>query len=220
MTSIDVPFPGNQGTAALAIDAEGTILGIYFDANGNRQVYLRSRDGVFTAVHPPGDVSGTVAESINNCGALSGFFIDSNSVYRGFLRQADGSIVSFEAPLAGTGSGQGTLPSVEFQQGSHNALNERGDLVGSAVDANYTAHGFLRTHDGEFFSFDLPQGVGSYNGTVPSSINSTGTIVGSSFDDNDGGHGFVRYPDGKLVPFDAPGAVPALGGTSTDLPFT
>ena len=213
MTSIDVPFPGNQGTAAVAISAEGTIQGVYLDANGNHQIFQRRRDGEFTAVVPAGEVFGAVAESINNRGAMSGWFIDSNSVFQGFLRQADGPTISFEAPLAGSGSGQGTLPTVDFQQGSHNALNERGDLTGSAVDANYTAHGFLRTHEGEFFSFDLPEGVGNYNGTVPSSINSSGTIVGSSFDDNDGGHGFVRYADGSLVPFDAPDADPASGGT-------
>jgi hypothetical protein len=88
----------------------------------------------------------------------------------------------------------------------HNRLNERGDLIGVAVDSRYTAHGFLHTHDGNFVSFDAPgNAVGNYNGTSPSSINSSGTIAGTYFHNNGTGHGFVRYPDGSIVSFDAPG---------------
>jgi len=80
------------------------------------------------------------------------------------------------------------------------------------VDSGNTAHGFLRTKDGNFVSFDVPgAGVGLLYGTWPSSINSSGTICGTYFDNNGVSHGFVRDRDGSIVPFDAPGV---SGGTA------
>jgi hypothetical protein len=217
ISSIDVPFAGAQGTFAFANNSKGTITGWYGDANGNDQPFVRSPDGKFTAVTPPGDVFGALSQSLNNQDAIDGLFVDSNSVLQGFLRQANGSIITFDAPLAGTGNGQGTLPAVVYSTYTHHGLNERGDLTGAAVDSGNTAHGFLRTKDGNFVSFDVPgAGVGNLNGTYPGSINSSGTIAGLYFDNNGVAHGFVRHADGSIVPFDAPGAA-AVPGSGTNV---
>ena len=168
ISSIDVPFPGGQATEAFAINPGGTILGWYQDSSGTDQVFLRSADGKFTAVTPPGEVFGAISQSLNNQGAIDGLFVDSNSVFQGFVRQSDGSVTTFDAPLAGTGNGQGTLPAVYYSTYTHHGLNERGDLTGATLDSSFTAHGFVRTKDGNSISFDVPgAGVGNYNGTWP-----------------------------------------------------
>jgi hypothetical protein len=52
----------------------------------------------------------------------------------GFSRSPFGGFVTFDAPGAGTGAGQGTRPSTN---------NLEGVVVGWFVDANSLNHGFL-----------------------------------------------------------------------------
>ncbi|MGA7625862.1 MAG: hypothetical protein WCA91_20025 [Candidatus Acidiferrales bacterium] len=66
---------------------------------------------------------------------VAGCDIDTNSVAHGFLRTADGTITPFDAPEAGTGSGQGTYAQ---------SINDFGVITGFYVDSNGTLHGFLR----------------------------------------------------------------------------
>jgi hypothetical protein len=63
------------------------------------------------------------------------------------------------------------------------------------------AHGFLRSWNGSFTSFDPP---GSTQ-TLPTSIAPTGEIAGGYFDASGTQHGFVRARDGTFTTFDAPG---------------
>src|SRR2546430_9393282 len=59
-----------------------------------------------TTFDPPGATS-TMALSINRRGAITGFYLDGSSVWHGFLRAPDGAVTTFQAPAAGTASGQG-----------------------------------------------------------------------------------------------------------------
>jgi len=88
------------------------------------------------------------------------------------------------------------------------ANNAEGVIVGSYTDTNVVPHGFLRSPNGEFTSFDAPgAGLGANldEGTVAYSINDQGLITGQFEDSNFLYHGFVRYPDGHFVTFEAPG---------------
>src|SRR5580704_19782986 len=108
-------------------------------------------------------------------------------------------IITFDAPGAGTGSGEGTLPI---------DINPAGEIVGLTRDANLVRHGFLRDKHGKFTVFDDPQaGTGSGQGTRGYSINPKGEITGW-FDDATTGaaRGYVRAPDGTITNFDAPDA--------------
>ena len=68
-------------------------------------------------------------------------------------------------------------------------------------------HGFLRSPDGKFTTFEAPGAdTGAYNGTSPAAINDLGVITGSYTDANGFDHGFLRSPDGKFTTFDVPGA--------------
>jgi hypothetical protein len=87
--------------------------------------------------------------------------------------------------------------------------NAEGAIVGFYTDENVVPHGFLRTPDGQFVSFDAPGaglGAGLDQGTVAISINDLGVIAGQFEDDTNVFHAFVRYPNGSFTTIDAPGA--------------
>lgn len=111
-------------------------------------------------------------------------------------------IITFDAPGADLKPGDynGTYPS---------GINDFGVIAGSYQSADTVYHGFLRSPDGQFITFEAPGAdttAGSYNGTSPSSINDLGVITGSFFDATGLSHGFLRAPDGKFTTFDVPGA--------------
>jgi hypothetical protein len=56
-------------------------------------------------------------------------------VNHGFVRSPFGAITTFDAPGAGTASGQGTLP---------NTPNVFGVITGQYIDSTGLHHGFLR----------------------------------------------------------------------------
>jgi hypothetical protein len=118
-------------------------------------------------------------------------------------------IVTFDAPGAGTGPGQGTIPF---------GIDSRGAIIGWYVDASNVNHGFLRDPEDAITTFDVPAaGIGAYQGTVALATNPAGAVTGMYFDANCLYHGFLRDPDGTITTFDAPGAntVGGICATST-----
>lgn len=204
------------GTEAQGINDWGTITGDYADSNGGVHGYVRTGDGKYASFDAPGAnpspgynclyfAGGTCPQAINDLGAVAGFDGDTNGMFHGFVRAADGKIVTFDAPGAGTGGGQGTFPY---------SINVWGAITGYTVDGKGTAHGFLRRIDGTFAIFDAPEaGMGLGFGTYASSINDEGAISGAVTDPTGFSYGFVRNPDGKIANFDAPGAATSSIGT-------
>lgn len=106
-------------------------------------------------------------------------------------------LIKFDAPGAGTDSWQGTV-SV--------AINLQGTILGTFVDANWGTHGYMRTLEGEFATFDAP-GADPVNGcTCPNAINNFGVVVGYDIDTNSVSHGFLRAPNGTITTIDDPDA--------------
>lgn len=108
-------------------------------------------------------------------------------------------IVTFDAPGADTnpGDNNGTYSS---------GINVWGAITGSYQDTNNAFHGFLRSPDGKFTTFEAPGADTSpYNGTLPTAINDLGAITGYYSDVNGFDHGFLRSPDGNFTTFDVPG---------------
>ena len=103
-------------------------------------------------------------------------------------------------------------------------LEQNGDAFGSQslnlqkfergrgifFDTHAIRHGYVRTQDGTFTSFD-PAGSAD---TEPFSINDKGVIAGF-YSDNFYllEHGFVRSAKGKITEFDAPGAEQTVWAT-------
>ena len=118
-------------------------------------------------------------------------------------------IITFDAPGAGTGAGQGTTT---------DGIDSRGAIVGWYVDAGNVNHGYVRDPDGTITTFDVPgAGTGAYQGTVAFATNPAGAITGMYFDANCLYHGFLRDPAGTITTFDAPGAGIVGGQCSTSV---
>jgi len=95
-------------------------------------------------------------------------------------------IITFNAPGAGTGSGQGTQPA---------GINLEGLIAGNYFDSNWASHGFLRTANGTIAKFNVEgAGTGSGQGTTPQSNNMEGAITGYYVDSSRAYHGFLRTP--------------------------
>jgi len=117
------------------------------------------------------------------------------------------TFTTFDAPGAGTGSGQGTFPT---------AINTEGAITGYYTDASNVEHSFLRDCDWDrhekdcergdrtITTFDIP---GDVNGIFPVSINPKGAIAGYYYDASFVSHGFLRARNGSLTTFDVPGGV-------------
>jgi hypothetical protein len=89
------------------------------------------------------------------------------------------------------------------------ANNDFGAIVGFYTDEKVVPHGFLRTPDGHFISFNVPgdgEGAGLNQGTAAYAINDLGAITGQYEDSKNVYHGFVREPGGEITKFNAPGA--------------
>jgi uncharacterized membrane protein len=176
------------------------LLGLSFTASAQEgRIIIFDAPGADTT---PGDYNGTYPSGINAWGFITGSYQGADTVYHGFLRGPGGKFTAFEAPGADTtaGSYNGTLPS---------SINDLGVITGSYYDANDFGHGFLRSPDGKFTTFDVP-GVGGY-GTTPLAINLEGAIVGYYTDSNYSFRAFLRSPDGKFTTWIGPGACTGNG---------
>jgi len=151
----------------------------------------------------PGDYNGTYSASVNVWGVITGSYQSSDTVFHGFIRTPDGKFTTFEAPGADTtvGSYNGTSPS---------SINALGVITGIFWDANGLGHGFLRSPEGKFTTFDVP-GVGGGGGTTPIAINLEGEIVGYYTDLNSSFRAFLRTPDGRFTTWIGPGACTGNG---------
>jgi len=176
---------------------------------------VRSSDGKFTTWIGPGacvtDGSqgcyGSGASNINAFGIIAGGHSDDNFVHHSYVRTPDGKLKVFDVPGAGTSSYQGTgCP------GCYLGLNQLGAIAGIYIDANSVEHGFLRSPNGKFTTFDAPgAGTDSYEGTgCPSdcsvSLNDWGAVAGTYIDSNFVFHGYLRSPNGKIVTVDPRGS--------------
>jgi hypothetical protein len=215
-TAIDAPGGGTgryQGSFAESINAAGDIVGAYLDASYVSHGFLRTRDGAVTTFDAPGGGTNSIegiSLNISPSQTIVGDYSDASNVFHGFIRSCDGTITPFDVPDAGTGSGQGTFPS------GNDGVSPAGSIVGDYLDASNVYHGFLRTPDGAFTTFDIPgAGTGSGQGTQVSGINPAGSVSGLYIDDANVMHSFVRGRDGAIAKFDAPGAGTGAGqGTS------
>ena len=117
-------------------------------------------------------------------------------------------VITFDAPGAGTASGQGTVP---------RSISSNGEVTGEFYDSHEAVHGFVRTADGTITAVDVP-GASTSNaqGTFPRCINPSGEIAGLY---NDASHlvtrGFVRNNFGVITTFDGlPMSINSRGQTT------
>jgi hypothetical protein len=212
-TQIDAPDAGTgpapQGTfpsefSPMGINPAGAITGFYVDASSVQHGFVRASGGKITEFDPPGSIF-TNPNAIDAPGDITGFYFDANFVGHAFLRDTNGTFTPIDAPGADStpGSGNGT-----FGVG----LTPSGDVEGVFVDAKGVLHGFVRSHQGTFSTFDVPgAGTGAGQGTLPESNNTSGTIAGNYLDGNGVDHGFLFDKQGSFTTFDVPGTGTGAG---------
>jgi len=217
VTSFDVPGVGGYGTTPVAISPEGAVVGYYTDSNFVFYAFLRKPDGTFQTISGPGACNtststgcyGNEATNMSIRGTIVGNYMDDNFVGHSFIRQPDGAIRTFDAPGAGTlpGSYQGTgCP------GCDAGFNLLGAIAATYTDENNVHHGFLRSPDGKFTTFDAPgAGTGAFEGTgcysdCPVSLNNRGALTGIYIDANFVYHAYLRSPEGKITTIDPQGS--------------
>jgi hypothetical protein len=225
VTTFDVP--GGTTSGASSINPAASVTGnfVYFnDPNFAVHGFLRDRNGSFITFDAPGAESipeflGTNPSGINPATAITGTYFDHvalladgslECVSHGFLRTNDGTIATFDAPAAGTN------PIDCLFNGTQAAdISPEKIILGIYTDTNGINHGFLRTSDGTFTTFDPPGQIGQIFLGNPFSfgnnlqMNSAGVITGNYFQPISGNpfggnyRVFVRAIDGTFTTFDA-----------------
>ncbi len=210
MTEFDPP--NSTGSYAICINDSGVIAGGTGDANGIHG-FTRTADGTFTSFDPTGDaaqVTSVEPNSINASGVMAGVYLDTNSVYHAFVGESSGNLTTFDAPNAGTASGEGTQAI---------GINSSGTVAGwvttGVANGLPVNHSFMRSTDGTITTFDPP--AAGANGSLADGINDDGTISGAFIDSNLVRHGYVRNTDGSFVVLDDPNAAQLPASSSTNL---
>jgi hypothetical protein len=170
-----------------------SMLGMIYPANAQEVTYI-----IFD---PPGSTV-TRPTSINAQGAITGTSNAQNSP--GFLRAPDGSFTTFDAPDGSFTTFDAPGATFTFPA----SINRVGTIAGSYTDANFVAHGFLRSPDGTITTFDPPGSRGDPfgPGSGAAAMNDAGEITGS-YQSNTTIHGFLRSRHGTFTTFDPPGSV-------------
>jgi hypothetical protein len=178
--------PGGINTQPAAINASGTVVGLYAESkNGAIQPgFIRDASGNFTSLHVPfTDTNQTAPVWLNDEGQITGWYSNGISVH-GFLRDAGGRYTSFDPP----GSVR-TMPQ---------SVNSAGQISGvyttSTTDMDVA---FLRDPAGRFTTFGGPGSCG--DSVANALLSATGEIAGTCFY-NDGNYTyFIRSVDGTLT---------------------
>jgi uncharacterized membrane protein len=198
-TEIDDPPGGSDSDEYVDINNRGEIVGFYNDAEGATTTgFLRSKRGRFTSIDVPGSqVTGPL--KVNDRRQVVGIYLDADGkpnpdgtmppgVLHGFLWD-DGDFQTIDVPGA-----VATLPT---------GINNRGQMVGSYIDAEGAYHGFLRNRRGAVTDIrEAPGADPRMGGTQPVAINDRGQIVGLAYDARGGSRGF-QLERGVLTMIDA-----------------
>jgi hypothetical protein len=211
-----------QGTRVGGLNALGAVAGSVRDANNLDTPFVRDPDGIFHDISVA-NFQGGNGQAINLWGTMVGNYLlstdDNNPAvflhYHGFLRSPSGLLTQFDPP----GSQETDIPD--------NSINDSGAVTGdywvcSADLSSCTVHGFVRTPQGSYITFDAPgAGPDGYagGGTYPQGINNLGEVTGYYGDVNSVYHGFVRYPNGRIVTFDVPTSCTTTNNPPADCAF-
>lgn len=193
---IEFDPPGSDSTYLnpFSLNEKGDVTGWYLKNEGRLQrAFVRFKNGNIIVLAK--DLTNPVPASIN----IHDETVGEDRSLKGFIGAKDGTVaVTFRVP--GTdNSGYGTRPDV---------IDDEGNVAGQYTNPHeYHWHGFLRKKNGDFITFDAPNGGPlTYQGTTVADMNSTGYIVGTLIDARYVAHGFLRAPDGTITMIDASNA--------------
>ncbi len=174
------------------LNSAGQILGQYQDlSSSSLRSLLRSAEGTYTSIAVP-EALQTNGTGLNNLGQI----IDETGTHS-FTRAPDGKYTTFDIPPHGTPANRPPVPV---------AINDRGEIAGTAYVDGSTTWGFLLSADRTSYTTVQVPGA-TFTQVV--AINISGMVFGTCRFGGSFGlkHGFVRQADGSYLLIDAPGAV-------------
>jgi uncharacterized membrane protein len=190
-TQIEDPADGPDGTVSdeyVDINNRGEIVGFYNDEQGVTTTgFLRTTRGRFVDINVPGSqLSGPL--KMNDRRQVVGIYVDADAepnpdgtappgAVHGFLwNDGDFDTIDVSGAVATVVTG----------------INNRGDIVGSYIDAGGAYHGFVRDRTGHVTTIpEAPGADPSAGGTQPTSINERGQFVGLAYDAQGGSRAFL-----------------------------
>ncbi|PYX05112.1 MAG: hypothetical protein DMG88_22555 [Acidobacteria bacterium] len=181
-----IDYPNAQGTEALGINDQGTIVGTFTDSDTAHGFVLRK--GKFKAIDPPGSMF-TFARSINARGEIVGFYFDANFNLHGFYSYK-GQFATIDIPNSTETRAEG--------------INDVGVISGEYVDLNGIEHGFL-LQGGNVKSVDVPQSFSTESTDIWTVANNGG--FAGDYSDASTVHGFLSPKPSVFIPLDFPGAI-------------
>jgi uncharacterized membrane protein len=189
-TAIAAPrsLPRGQFDEYVDINNRGEIVGFYNDDQGATTTgFLRTKRGRFVDIDVPGSrVTGPF--KINDRRQVAGLYIDADA-----QPGPDGTVPS--GTIHGFVWDDGDYETIDVAGANATfvlGINNRGQTVGSYIDADGAYHGFLRNRKGAVTT--LPEAPGAdpaSGGTQPAAINDRGQIVGLAYDAKGGSRGFL-----------------------------
>jgi hypothetical protein len=196
------PYCNGSGfTYALGINNGGQVCGYCLASTYLRHHgFVRSADGsTYTQIDDPNvvygsgiDVQGTIVTGINDSGQVTGSYTVGNSDVHGFLTNAAHTqFTTIDYPsVAGATKAFG--------------INNSSQVTGTYHGTDNLWHGFVRSADGSFTPFDVPNAIE----TSPQGINDSGKVTGIYRSTDRLYHGFVRSTDvpPKYTTIDYPSA--------------
>lgn len=185
-TFTTVDFPGAASTQSWGINASGSIIGFYVNADKTTHGFVLSA-GQYSTIDFPG-AAFTEANGINSLGDIVGDYAAAaagTGPHHGFLLSHEGTFSTIDFPGAASTLAIG--------------INSRGDTLGSYSLNDGTSHSFVLSQ-GHFSTIDLPGGTA----IAGNGMNAQGDVVGG-YSSGGVGHGLL-FSDGDFTQFDLPGA--------------
>jgi probable HAF family extracellular repeat protein len=228
LTYQTIDMPGANRTRPFGINAQGDVVGIYFDDTG-RHSFVLSR-GVYREFVLPGNISPRLL-GINASGALVGEFPDSNGDSHGFMffngrltvidvngpnSTSVGSVNDAGEVFGYYNDGSGVLHAFKYSDGAISFFATPGTLTESFVPAG-TDNGALvctfdNLYEGDTHGLLLTkkkQTVITYLDapfTRAAAVSPSGVVVGGFAYQSNSAHGFL-WSDGEFALVDYPDAV-------------
>jgi hypothetical protein len=198
-TTLEDPPGGSDFDEYVDINNRGGIVGFYNDDQGaTTTAFLRTRTGRFVDVHVPGSQV-TGALKINDRRQVVGLYVDADARPGPARTMSPGAIHGFvwHDDDFKTIDVPGAAATVLL------GINNRGQMVGSYIDAAGGYHGFLRDRRGAVSTLpEFPGADPRMGGMQPAAINDRGRIVGLAYDAQGGSRGF-QMKRGELTSIDA-----------------
>ncbi len=135
-------LPHTKQVSVSSINASNVAVGFMFREDDSLVGFVRAADGAIAPIRVQHQQTNAV--TINGGGTIAGVY-NIDGPFHAFIRSPEGIITTFDAPGAGTQTGQGTGPT---------SINDSGLITGYYIDSGNLFHGFVRDPDGAITAFD------------------------------------------------------------------